>query len=714
MIPSDNLIRKVGRFPWMLWGALGMVMLLTQGGIAWLSHFFVFGEGHAERPILKFLALEGIAFAGYFFAVEWIRKQGAACPPGRVWLEWILGVSILCRLFFFSSQLIQETDPYRYIWDGQAVLQGTNPFLLSPHTAFENKQAPLPPNEEALSVFRKINHPGVPTIYPPLAQGLFAAAQIISPWNLTGWRILILTADILTLLLLCGLLKKLKLSPSWLLIYAWSPLVLKEFSNSLHLDVFAVFFLAGMMVAVASRKIIFSFVCLALAVLTKISPVVLLPLLFTWFYRAHPRRTVFGGIVFFSLIGLFYLPYLEGGAAIFQGLNRFAHEWRVNEGIYEVIHSAIRSLGLSGSLLESMSRFTAALGVIGIVAGVCFWLNRQKNVTDFFKACGIALAALFFLAPTGNPWYFTWILPFLIFYPSRVLILFSGLVLLYYLDFYFLYQGNPGAFKYVRILEYGVFFAFLGWEFGRYLNKQANFHFEVNRAPQEFPKVSIILAVMNEKNLIRETLAHLLGLGADEVIVVDGSSADGTDKIVRQEFPAARFFQTAFPDRSLQMNLGAFEASGDIFLFVHADMKLPSGAIHSIQTYAQQGYVGGGFMKRYIPETGLFKFYAFLQNWLHLAWMKCMVGTNAMFVTRDTFRKMNGFHDQPFLEDVLFSDCLNRYGSIAVIQSPVSVSARRYLEKGFINQVIKNASIMIRHKMLRQDPSELQEIYGTK
>ena len=99
--------------------------------------------------------------------------------------------------------------------------------------------------------------------------------------------------------------------------------------------------------------------------------------------------------------------------------------------------------------------------------------------------------------------------------------------------------------------------------------------------------------MVNEKNLIADTLKHLLSLGADEVIAVDGGSKDGTCEIIKQDFPSVRCFETAYADRALQMNLGAFEAKSDIFLFVHADMRLPQNAVERVKEKIQLGFVGG-------------------------------------------------------------------------------------------------------------------------
>ncbi|OGX04710.1 MAG: hypothetical protein A3G87_06285 [Omnitrophica bacterium RIFCSPLOWO2_12_FULL_50_11] len=215
----------------------------------------------------------------------------------------------------------------------------------------------------------------------------------------------------------------------------------------------------------------------------------------------------------------------------------------------------------------------------------------------------------------------------------------------------------------------------------------------------------------NERDLVSGTLNHLLSLGADEVIAVDGSSQDGTDEIIRREFPSVRLFQTACADRALQMNTGAFEAQGDIFLFVHVDMRLPSGAIHEVRNQIRLGFVGGGFIKRYEPANFLLKLYAFCLNRFYFSWMRCLAGTNAIFVRREAFESLHGFPEVPLLEDLIFSDCMKKRGKIAIIRKSVVVSSRRYLKRGIIRQILQNGRVFVGYKLFHERLEDLKERY---
>ena len=98
-----------------------------------------------------------------------------------------------------------------------------------------------------------------------------------------------------------------------------------------------------------------------------------------------------------------------------------------------------------------------------------------ENQSHWFATTFTALAWLFLLLPTGNPWYFLWALPWLIWARQTAWYLLPGLLAQYYLYFWFFYHypeggtdvlgtGWPGYRFFHEVwvwIEYAPFFA--GW-----------------------------------------------------------------------------------------------------------------------------------------------------------------------------------------------------------------------------------------------------------
>ncbi len=224
-------------------------------------------------------------------------------------------------------------------------------------------------------------------------------------------------------------------------------------------------------------------------------------------------------------------------------------------------------------------------------------------------------------------------------------------------------------------------------------------------------KIAVIIPVWNEKEGIGHFLRHIQSLNFDEYIVVDGSSTDGTYEYIQKEFPFIRCFQTSIAERASQMNVGASHATSDILLFVHADMQLPRQAVHFIRKQLIDDYIAGGFYKKYHQGHFLLNIYLKFLNVFYLGILKGLVGTNAIFVKRHIFKELKGFAHVPFLEDVMFSDALNKKGKITIIKEPVIVSARKYLKTGTMKQIIRNVRIMVGYKVFKEKPVRLRELY---
>ena len=119
---------------------------------------------------------------------------------------------------------------------------------------------------EGAQVLRQINHPHLRTIYPPVAQGLFAAAYWLKPFSLTSWRLLLLGFDILAAAVVLALLRASRQRWSLSAVYLWNPLLVSEAYYGGHLDLVVGALVILFAWAVVRRRGILAAVVLAAAV----------------------------------------------------------------------------------------------------------------------------------------------------------------------------------------------------------------------------------------------------------------------------------------------------------------------------------------------------------------------------------------------------------------------------------------------------------------
>lgn len=108
------------------------------------------------------------------------------------------------------------------------------------------------------------------------------------------------------------------------------------------------------------------------------------------------------------------------------------------------------------------------------------------------------------------------------------------------------------------------------------------------------PAVSIIVPVLNESDIIENTVIHLTEAcsgHAEEIIIVDGDPSGSTIRRVKSK---QILTITAPPGRAKQMNAGAEAARGGVLLFVHADTLLPRGALRDILDACRRPEIAAG------------------------------------------------------------------------------------------------------------------------
>ena len=206
--------------------------------------------------------------------------------------------------------------------------------------------------------------------------------------------------------------------------------------------------------------------------------------------------------------------------------------------------------------------------------------------------------------------------------------------------------------------------------------------------------LSVIVPVLDEEQQIDGLLAALGATpGLGEIIVVDGGSRDRTTERVRAATGSITLVESA-RGRATQMNAGAAAARGEIFLFLHADCRLPTDAAAWIErVLLSPDVVAGAFRTWTLPDERAPR--AWLGRLLHLADLRSRYaalpyGDQALFVRAEVFRRIGGFPEQPLMEDLELSRRLARVGRIRTVPARVRVSGRRFQSHPLLATVLVN------------------------
>ncbi|MEE2708742.1 MAG: hypothetical protein VYA69_04015 [Gemmatimonadota bacterium] len=383
---------------------------------------------------LPFLA----AFLVYLLAASKVwDKRRAAIPQDidskHIPTFFILLFAVVFRVTLLFSPPTLSDDIFRYVWDGSIQNHGVNPYM-------------YPPEASDISAFRdqywsSINNKHIPTIYPPLLQLVFRVADLTAHTPM-AMKVLFMVCDIGVIGIVLLLLRLYGLPLDRVLIYAWNPLVLVEFSGSGHNDTLALVLMMAALYAIMREREVLSILWLALSFLSQFFSVVLIPSVFFQVRRIQPF------LLFPVVIVVFYLLYIDAGIKLFEGLMVYSDKWRFNDSIFTL------ALQATGSLTQ------AKIVIVAIFLAII--LVRLVSGKDHMRTAYILVGAYLLLTPTLQVWYMVWIIPFLCIYPNRAWLLLSGLtVLSYNVLIQFIQTGIWHEAMWVRYAEYIPFYLLL-------------------------------------------------------------------------------------------------------------------------------------------------------------------------------------------------------------------------------------------------------------
>ncbi|GHO87852.1 glycosyltransferase family 87 protein [Dictyobacter formicarum] len=348
-----------------------------------------------ENPLV---IAELVSYLPYMLACILILCTKA--PVGRKrWLELaiILLGSVVLRAQLLGIHPNLSHDSWRYLWDARVTLNGFSPYTYAPnHPLLVHLRDVLYEN----SRFRN-----VPTIYPPGAQGFYLLSYLLAPENLVFLKSLFSLCEVVSTAILALLLQRKGLDPARCLIYGWCPVAIVEVAIQGHVDALMVMFIMLTLVCAQSTwrgARILTGLCLALATLTKLYPILLLVVV--WRGRRDWPLLITCPLT----LVISYIPYIIlGHGQIFGFFASYASEQgSMNAGpIALVMHWLSKPAGWPLQVT-----YVVDLLLICSVA-LWIWIRRLQERISMEASVLILFCVIFLISTHVFPWYTTVLLP---------------------------------------------------------------------------------------------------------------------------------------------------------------------------------------------------------------------------------------------------------------------------------------------------------------
>ena len=312
----------------------------------------------------------------------------------------LLGILLRGCVFFFEPNWSE--DGARFLWDGELLRQGQNPYGLTPTQVLEQQGEG---SGVSVQFFQDLNSPNYYSVYPPLNQAFFWVGALIGQGSVVqgylALRCLLLLGEIGVFYLLWGLLVRFQLPGKQILLYWFNPLVILEVMGNLHFEGVVLLLLLATLLNLSRQKLGWSGAFWGLAVGMKLLPFLLAPAFFFWKgVRLSPRFWAIAlGTLFLAFLPLVYWNAWEN---FFQSLQLYQGKFEFNASLYYLF----RTIGyeLEGyNTIWYLTKFGMFITLLGAV-----WISWKRSNVSLFEipSVWVQLYLLYFLLqPVVHPWY---------------------------------------------------------------------------------------------------------------------------------------------------------------------------------------------------------------------------------------------------------------------------------------------------------------------
>ncbi len=348
--------------------------------------------------------------------------------------KFLLVIGILFRLVFLVAEPNLSQDFYRFIWDGELIKNGINPYLYTPDQLMEQGKVVIANMRELHSGMSELNARHFSN-YPPVNQILFALSAFLGGGSILGsiiaMRLLIILADLGVLYFGRKLLIQLNQAHHRVFWYFLNPLVIIELTGNLHFEGVMLFFFIWSLYLLAKQKWIWAAPVYALSIMVKLVPLLLLPILLK--YLGLKKSIGFYALTILACLALllpFYSPVFLDNYS--ETLKLWFSNFEFNAGVYNVVKKIAVTYyeAKPWELIDAYGTLVTKIVVVATLL-IAFILKNQKLPTAITSMV-LALSCYYFLTSTVHPWYVVFLMGISIFSSLRFPLLWSLMVILSY------------------------------------------------------------------------------------------------------------------------------------------------------------------------------------------------------------------------------------------------------------------------------------------
>jgi len=396
-----------------------------------IAFYINFGYGLERSDFIKLISI----YTALFFTAYLLIEKTIPKPRDNFWF--LAGLGIVFRFVFIPAIPNLSQDFYRFLWDGQLLLQGVSPYLFTPSSSTA-LGVTIEQSQQLIEGMGALNASHFSN-YPPINQLFFAIAALFAGKSILGsvvvLRVLIILADVGILYFGKKLLEKLNLPIKNIFWYFLNPFIIIELTGNLHFEGVMLFFFVWALYLVFKGKWFWAAILIGISVSVKLIPFLFLPLLFRYFTNQSNVAAIKRLIGFYTITGITilvtFLPFLS--SEFIENFSATISLWFQNFEFNASVYYIIRWIGfqvVGWNIIGTTGKILPVL-VLLLVLAIAFF-RKNKTPQELMTGMLFAISFYFLLSTTVHPWYVATPLLLSVFTKYKFPIVWSFMVMLSY------------------------------------------------------------------------------------------------------------------------------------------------------------------------------------------------------------------------------------------------------------------------------------------